>query len=54
MLQVSIWKVYELLQDGTIRGVKVGQQWRVKVDAVEAYLAQGEQGAAEEAERSAE
>lgn len=37
-LQVSDRTVHRLISDGTLKGVKVGRQWRFEEKEVEAYL----------------
>jgi len=41
MLRVSEWKVYQLLETGSIKGFKVGRQWRVKTEKVDNYVTTG-------------
>ena len=38
-LQVSDRDVLEMMGDGTLKGLKVGGQWRFRAEDVEAYLA---------------
>jgi excisionase family DNA binding protein len=38
-LNVSADVVYRLLNDGALRGVRVGRQWRITEDALADYLA---------------
>lgn len=38
-LQVSDRAVLEMMGDGTLKGLKVGGQWRFRAEDVEAYLA---------------
>jgi excisionase family DNA binding protein len=37
-LQVSDRTVLELMSAGTIKGLKVGSQWRFRVEDIDAYL----------------
>ena len=41
ILRVSVRTVYNLLEAGTLRGVRVGRAWRVPESALEALTAQG-------------
>ena len=40
-LKVSTWKVYQLLDNGDIRGFKVGRQWRIPVEEINRYVSTG-------------
>ena len=41
ILRVSVRTVYNLLEAGTLRGVRVGRAWRVPESALEEFIAQG-------------
>jgi excisionase family DNA binding protein len=41
ILRVSVRTVYNLLEAGTLRGVRVGSAWRVLTSALEEFIAQG-------------
>ena len=41
-LRVSYGTVYALLRDGELPAVKIGSQWRVHPERLEAYLGQDE------------
>ena len=40
-LRVSVRTVYNLLEAGALRGVRVGRAWRVPESALEELIAQG-------------
>ena len=40
-LRVSVRTVYNLLEAGALRGVRVGRAWRVPESALEEFIAQG-------------
>ena len=40
-LRVSVRTVYNLLEAGTLRGVRVGRAWRVPESALEEFISQG-------------
>ena len=40
-LRVSVRTVYNLLEAGALRGVRVGRAWRVPESALEEFIAKG-------------
>ena len=40
-LRVSVRTVYNLLEAGALRGVRVGRAWRVPESALQEFIAQG-------------
>jgi len=40
-LRVSVRTIYNLLDSGALRGVRVGRAWRVTESALEEFIAQG-------------
>jgi len=40
-LRVSVRTVYNLLEAGALRGVRVGRAWRVPESALEEFISQG-------------
>lgn len=38
ILRIHRTKVYELIEDGTLKGCKVGGNWRVRRDSLEALI----------------
>jgi len=41
ILRVSVRTVYNLLEAGALRGVRVGRAWRVPESALEEFISQG-------------
>ncbi|MFI0374506.1 helix-turn-helix domain-containing protein [Actinomadura sp. 1N219] len=45
-LQLSRWRVYELIRSGALESIKVGRDRRVPVDALDTFIAQLREDAA--------
>ena len=54
LLRVQRPKVYELIRDGAIEGFKLGADWRIRRDSVEALIGEIPEGFFSKMERTEE
>lgn len=43
-LQISVFTLKDYLRKGKIKGIKVGNRWRIKEEALEAFIEDQEKG----------